>query len=234
MSLNLQATTPLPTAPTLLSLVIHWALTGGFVFLGVDPGTGNAIYQDVNNDGELTAEDGTVIGDAQPDFFGGFTNTWSYKGFELSLFLQFSYGNEMINFAKTSMVNSGQDIENNQTREALLRWRNPGDITSVPRYEFENTFNNRFSSRFVEDASYLRIKNLSLAYNVPSKWIEKYRLEGLRLFVSGTNLWTLTNYSGADPEVNSLDGSTVSQGLDFLYFTSGTYSNGRHKRSLLR
>ncbi|MCC5931141.1 MAG: TonB-dependent receptor [Cyclobacteriaceae bacterium] len=187
----------------------------GLVFLGVDPGTGNAIYKDVNNDGELTAEDGTVIGNAQPDFFGGLTNTWSYKGFELSLFLQFSYGNEMINFAKTSMVNSGQDIENNQTREALLRWRNPGDITSVPRYEFENTFNNRFSSRFVEDASYLRIKNLSLAYNVPSKWVEKYRLEGVRLFVSGTNLWTLTNYSGADPEVNSLDGSTVSQGLDF-------------------
>lgn len=190
----------------------------GLRYLGVDPGTGNAIYHDKNNDGKLTADDGTFIGNAEPDFFGGFTNTVSYKGFDLSLFFQYSYGNQMINFGNTTLLNSGEDIENNQSREALKRWQKEGDIASVPKYEFGNTFNNRFSSRFVEDASYLRLKNLTVGYSLKPEILSKLRLNKLRVYASGTNIWTLTNYSGADPEVNSLDGSTTAQGLDFYTF----------------
>jgi len=190
----------------------------GLKYLGVDPGTGNAIYHDKNNDGNLTADDGTFIGDAEPDFFGGFTNSVTYKGFDLTLFFQYSYGNQMINFGNTTLLNSGEDIENNQSREALKRWQKEGDIAYIPKYEFGNTFNNRFSSRFVEDASYLRLKNLTIGYSLSQELLSKLRLKKLRVYASGTNIWTLTNYTGADPEVNSLDGSTTAQGLDLYTF----------------
>jgi len=190
----------------------------GLEYLGVDPGTGDAIYHDKNNDGKLTADDGTFIGDAQADFFGGFTNSFSFKGFDASLFFQYSHGNQLINFGNTSLLNTGEDIENNQSREALKRWKKEGDIASIPKYEFGNTFNNRFSSRFVEDASYIRLKNLSIGYSVNEELLKKIKLNKLRVYVSGTNIWTLTNYSGADPEVNSIDGSTTSKGLDFYTF----------------
>jgi TonB-linked SusC/RagA family outer membrane protein len=190
----------------------------GLEFLGVDPGTGNAIYYDKNNDGRITDADGTFIGDAQADYFGGLTNTINYMGVDFSLFLQYSYGNEMINFGNTTLLNSGEDINNNQSRTALQRWKEEGDIVSIPKYEFGNTINNRFSSRFVEDASYLRIKNVTIGYTFSQQLISKLRLRNLRLYASGTNVWTLTNYSGADPEVNSLDGSTTAQGLDLYTF----------------
>ncbi|MDZ7606396.1 MAG: TonB-dependent receptor [Cyclobacteriaceae bacterium] len=190
----------------------------GLEFLGVDPGTGDAIYKDMNNDGQLTANDGTFIGDAQADYFGGFTNTILYKGFDVNIFFQYSMGNQMINFGNTSLLNSGEDISNNQSREALKRWKNEGDIASIPRYEFGNTFNNRFSSRFVEDASYIRLKNLTVGYTFDQNIISKLKVRSLRIYASGTNVWTWTNYSGADPEVNSLDGSTTAQGLDLYTF----------------
>lgn len=190
----------------------------GLEFLGVDPGTGNAIYKDMNNDGQLTAADGTFIGDAQPDYFGGFTNTLNYRGLDLSVFFQYSLGNQMINFGNTTLLNSGEEIDNNQSKAALKRWKKEGDMAPIPKYEFGNTFNNRFSSRFVEDASYIRLKNLSLGYTFPQELVSKLKIRNLRIYASGTNIWTWTNYSGADPEVNSLDGSTTAQGLDLYTF----------------
>ena len=91
-------------------------------------------------------------------------------------------------------------------------------MTSVPKYELGNTYNNRFSSRFVEDASFLRLKNVTIGYSLNPELLSKVRLNKLRIYVSGTNVWTLTNYTGADPEVNSLDGSTTAQGLDLYTF----------------
>ena len=190
----------------------------GLKYLGVDPATGNAIYFDRNNDGQITAEDGTIIGTAQPDFFGGFTNTLSYRNFDFSLFFQYSFGNEMINFGNTTLLNSGADIVNNQSRDALKRWRKPGDLSPIPKYEFGNTDNSRFSSRFVEDASFLRLKNISLGYQVPQKYFSNNFLRSARIYASATNLLTWTRYTGGDPEVNSLDGSTIAQGLDLYTF----------------
>jgi hypothetical protein len=187
----------------------------GLNFLGVDPATGDAIYQDIDGEGEITDRDATVIGNAQPDFLGGITNTFSWKGFDMSIFFQFSYGNDILNFTNTGLLNSGEDLNTNQIKEALNRWRKPGDITSVPRYEYESTFNNYHSSRFIEDGSYLRLKNFTMGYRLPTDLIGRLKLTNARVFVSGTNLWTLTPYTGSDPEVSTLDGSTTAQGIDF-------------------
>lgn len=188
----------------------------GLNFLGVDPATGDAIYEDVNGDGQISPDDGMVIGTAQADFIGGITNNLSYKGFDLSLFLQFSYGNEILNFSNTGLLNAGEDLNNNQVRKALDRWQEPGDITDVPRYESGNTRNNWHSSRFLEDGSFLRIKNVSLGYNLPLRYAQKIKAQGIRVYGSATNVLTWTNYTGNDPEVSTLDGSTTSQGIDFF------------------
>ncbi len=188
----------------------------GLEFLGVDPATGDALYFDTDGNGEITADDAKIIGNAQPDFFGGITNNVSWRNFDLSLFFQFSYGNDMLNFSNTSLLNAGEDLNYNQVIKALDRWQQPGDFTDVPRYEADNTRNNWHSSRFIEDASFLRLKNLSIGYNIPDRYLSKFKLQGARVYASGTNLWTLTGYSGGDPEVSTLDGSTTAQGIDFF------------------
>jgi TonB-linked SusC/RagA family outer membrane protein len=188
----------------------------GLKFLGVDPATGDAIYDDKNGDGRITPDDGQVIGNAQPKLYGGLTNKVSWKGIEVSAFLQFSYGNSVLNLTNNTLVNTGADIQNNQSRQALKRWRKEGDIASVPRYVFQNTYNNYLSSRFLEDGSFLRLKNVTVSYNLPNKWIDRFKLTNTRIYASATNLLTWTRYSGPDPEVSTLDGSTAAQGIDFF------------------
>ncbi|MFD1140395.1 SusC/RagA family TonB-linked outer membrane protein [Larkinella insperata] len=189
----------------------------GLKFLGVDAATGDAIYEDLNGDGRISPDDGQVIGNAQPKLFGGLTNRFSYKGFDLNVFFQGSYGNKMLNFTSVTSINTGADLQSNQSRKALERWQKPGDITSVPRYVYQNSYNNYHSSRFLEDGSYLRLKNVALGYNIPKKYVERFRIvSGARVFASATNLWTLSRYSGPDPEVSTLDGSTTAQGIDFF------------------
>ncbi|MFC5413092.1 SusC/RagA family TonB-linked outer membrane protein [Larkinella bovis] len=189
----------------------------GLKFLGVDPATGDAIYDDKNGDGRITSDDGQVIGNAQPKLFGGLTNRFSFKGFDLNVFFQGSYGNKILNFTSVTSVNTGADLQSNQSRKALERWQKPGDITSVPRYVYQNTYNNYHSSRFLEDGSYLRLKNVSLGYNLPKKYVDRFRIvSNARIFASATNVWTWTRYSGPDPEVSTLDGSTTAQGIDFF------------------
>ena len=95
----------------------------GLKFLGVDPATGDAIYDDKNGDGRITPADGQVIGNAQPKLYGGLTNKVSWKGIDLSALLQFSYGNSILNFSNQTLLNSGTDIQNNQMRQALKRWQ---------------------------------------------------------------------------------------------------------------
>jgi len=188
----------------------------GMNFLGVDPATGDAMYEDRNGDGAITNSDAMVIGNSQPDLFGGITNTLAYRGFDLSFFFQFSLGNKVLNLSKSTLVNMGADLENTQSIDALRRWKEPGDITDVPRYELASTLNNLHSNRLLEDASYLRLKNVSLGYNFPSRITNKLMLEQLRLYCTATNIWTLTKYSGSDPEVSTLDGSVSSPGIDFF------------------
>lgn len=190
-----------------------------FKSLGVDPSTGDIVFADTNHDGEITTDDRTKVGNPNPDFIGGFTNTFAYKGFDLSVFLQFSYGNDVFNGSRLYLESlQGGD---NQTTAVTRRWRSPGDITDIPRATSDPvkaSENKRVSSRFVEDGSYLRIKNVTLGYNFNSAFTNKIKLTTLRVYVSAQNLFTFTNYSGLDPEVNYSGNSTQVVGTDFFTF----------------
>jgi TonB-linked SusC/RagA family outer membrane protein len=188
----------------------------GLKYLGVDAATGDAIYEDFNNDGKISTADAQVIGNAQPKLIGGLTNNFSWKGFDLGVFFQFSYGNKVLNYGNSFLLNPGTDLRVNQTTAALRRWQKPGDITDVPRYEYKYAYNSYSSSHNLQDGSYLRLKSVSLGYTVPARWTSKIKMGTVRLYANATNIWTLTRYNGGDPEVSTLDGSTASQGIDFF------------------
>ena len=187
----------------------------GYKSLGVDPSTGDIVFADINGDGQITSEDRTKIGDPNPDFIGGFTNRLSYQNFELSVFLQFSYGNDIFNGTRIYIESmKGSD---NQTTAVLNRWRQPGDETDIPRAtELDPNNNNRISSRFIEDGSYLRVKNVTLSYRLDRKLVNRLGVKSARVFLSGQNLLTFTNYSGMDPEVNYAGPSDLVLGTDFF------------------
>lgn len=189
----------------------------GLNYLGVDPATGRAMYQDRNHDQVINNSDAMIIGNSQPKFYGGITNRLQYKGFDMSIFFSFSVGNKVLNFTKASTVNMGGDIQTNQSVDALRRWEKPGDVTDIPKYALNDPDqNNLHTNRLLEDASVLRLKNLNIGYNLPPKILQRLMLEQLRVYVSATNLWTLTKYSGSDPEVSTLDGSDSAAGIDFF------------------
>lgn len=190
----------------------------GLKYLGVNPATGNAVYQDTDNNGSINADDAVVMGNSQADFFGGLTNTLNFKGLDLTVFFQYSLGNEMINYTKETLVNTGSSLTNNQGIDALRRWQKPGDVTDVPKYVSGSSLNTAFSSFLVEDASYVRLKNITIGYSLPSRMLNKYGIQSLRLFATGSNLLTFTKYTGADPEVNSVDGDSRQTGLDYFTF----------------
>ena len=150
-----------------------------------------------------------------------FNNHVSFKGFELNVFFQGSYGNDILNATRIEL--EGMTDPRNQFTSVLNRWRQPGDITNIPRASWGSTDNSRISSRFVEDGSYLRVKSLTLGYNFPVNWISSMGLSTLKLYVTGENLFTWTNYSGYDPEVNTFGGTTVQRGVDY-----GTYPQTRN------
>ncbi|WP_203258301.1 SusC/RagA family TonB-linked outer membrane protein [Hyunsoonleella ulvae] len=195
----------------------------GYIFGGVDPATGNAFYIDRNGNSTFTPspDDRTIIGDANPDFYYGVTNTLSYKGFGLFVFLQGSQGKDMLNV--TRIETEGMIDPKNQSIAVLNRWRNPGDITNIPRSSFGNSDNSRVSTRFIEDGSYLRFKTITLSYNLPQSILDKLGVSALKIYGTGENIFTITNYSGFDPEVNAFGGSNTVQGIDF-----GTYPQTRN------
>jgi TonB-linked SusC/RagA family outer membrane protein len=187
--------------------------------LGVNPSTGDMVYFDKDYSGTITEADRTIVGNPHPDFIGGFTNTFVYKNFDLSIFFQFSYGNDVFHGSRLYLESLiGGD---NQTTAVLRRWQQPGDITDVPRATSDAVKageNRRVSSRFIEDGSYLRLKNLTLGYNLDNNLIQRVRLNSVRFYISCQNLLTFTNYTGLDPEVNYSGNSTQVIGTDFFTF----------------
>lgn len=175
---------------------------------------GDRKYRDINGDGKIDANDRTILGSAQPKFTFGFSNTLSYKNFDLSFFFQGSQGNKMANFNSYSLLNfTGQ---NNVLAEAALnRWtpENPGN--KYPRALASGSLDvGIFSSAIVEDASYVRLKNVTLSYTLPRKILQKLKIQNIKVYISGSNLWTLTNYTGYDPEANTYGQSTTLIGID--------------------
>jgi TonB-linked SusC/RagA family outer membrane protein len=194
----------------------------GYVFGGVDPTTGNAFYIDRNGVSTFnpSEEDRVVIGDANPDFIYSLNNTFSYKGISLNIFFEGSYGNDLLN--ATRIETEGMIDPKNQSIAVLNRWRQPGDVTNIPRASFGNTDNSRISTRFIEDASYLRLKALTLGYDCNETLTKKLKLSSLKFYITGENLLTFTNYTGFDPEVNAFGGANVERGIDF-----GSYPQSR-------
>lgn len=184
----------------------------GYIANGVDPETGLMVYEDLNNDGRISSSDRTYIGDPNPDFTYGMTNTFSYKGFNLSIFIQGAYGNDIFNASR--METEGMYDGKNQTTAVLNRWRIPGQITDMPKAGW----NMRNSTYFIEDGSYLRIKDISLSYDFKGNWMKKLGITRLQPYFTASNLVTFTHYSGMDPEVNQWGNNGHVQGIDW-----GTY-----------
>lgn len=199
----------------------------GYKWLGIDPSTGDCVYFDKDGDGSITSSDRMIIGNPHPDFTGGFTNSLSYKGFSFNVLMQFSYGGQIYNASR--MWIEGLAGDDNQTTAALRRWRQPGDITDVPRATalgYNNNANLK-SNRFIEDGSYLRIKSITLSYDLPKSITSKMWVTGAKFYVSGQNLWTLTNYSGMDPDVNFAGLTNRYIGTDmFTYPQAQTFTVG--------
>jgi hypothetical protein len=193
----------------------------GVRFAGADPANGDPIFY--NQDGKTTTNvygdaGKFIIGDPNPDWIGGINNTVTWKGLELNFLFQGVFGNQ-VQDGGGGFQSASADWFDNQTRDQLKRWQKPGDITMVPEARL-NRFGDfespSISSRYVYDASYVRLKNLTLAYNVPVKLASKAKLSNARIYVTGVNLATFTKYPGWDPEVNTdYRAGNVNQGSDF-------------------
>jgi len=183
---------------------------------------GDQLFTDVDGSGDISPSDQQIIGDPTPDFTFGFTNNFSYKNFDLNIFFQGVQGGDIMNLTAIQLFNG----DSNATTDILNSWTPTNTNTNIPRARLRGK---EISSRFVEDGSYIRLKNIALGYTLPSEVVEKLGMQNVRLSLSAQNLFTITNYSGLDPEVSyfgsgggsSSDANTTS-GFDF-----GNYPNVR-------
>lgn len=187
---------------------------------------GDQRFKDLNGDGRITADDQEIIGNGMPTFFGGFTNNIRYKNFDLSAFVQFSGGNQIYN--NTRAFSEGMNSIFGQTTAVLERWTPTNPSTTMPRAVYQDPNNNRRTSdRFLEDGDFLRMKNISLSYTFSPKVLSKLKVSNLKLYAAGQNLFTITKYSGLDPEVSTFSDTNTAPGTDFLTFPQAkTYTFG--------
>lgn len=190
-----------------------------FEFLRVDPATGNALYRKADGTETLApvSADLRYVGNPQPKYYGGLTNTMSFKGLDLRAFFQFSQGGKALNMVRI-FSDDGGNSRDNKVKSVLNRWQKPGDITNQPR--MGSTGGARFlSSRFVEDASFVRLGEVTLGYRLPGVVSRAMRAESARFYVSGRNLHTWTKYLGYNPDVNSngANSNTV-MGVDYYAY----------------
>ena len=195
-------------------------------FAGADRANGDALFvkNTIKSDGtkdrtttkNVNEAEDVKIGNPNPDFIYGMRNTFTFKGFDLDVLLQGVYGNDIFNGGGQYMSASGSNGYDNQTRDQLNSWKKPGDITMVPeaRLFFANGTDN--SSRYISSGSYLRVKAVTLGYNLSQKLISRFKIDRARLYVRAQNLFTITKYKGWDPEVNSdASASNITLGNDF-------------------
>ena len=195
-------------------------------FAGADPENGDAIYflntpkadgsLDKTTTNDYNAAADVIVGNPNPDFIYGFGNTFTYKGIDLDVLLQGIQGNDVYNGGGQYMSASGSNGFDNQTIDQLAAWDKPGDITMVPeaRLFYGNGVNP--SSRYISDGSYLRVKAVTLGYNLPAGFTKKLKIERARIYARAQNLFTITKYKGWDPEVNAdFQASNINQGQDF-------------------
>ena len=174
---------------------------------------GDPKYRDINSDGLIDDNDRTIIGCGQPLHTGGFGNTFNFYGFDLNIFFSWSYGNDVIN-ANRLYFENGSITNTNQLKSYKDRWTVNNPDSDIPRVGADIASMFVYSSRVVEDASFLRLRNVTLGYTLPRKVLRKMNFDTMRFYISGENLWTLTKYSGPDPEVSTRN-SVLTPGFDW-------------------
>ncbi|MDO5421228.1 MAG: TonB-dependent receptor [Bacteroides sp.] len=198
---------------------------------------GDYIFEDLNKDGVINEKDRTYIGNPEPDFTFGFGNTFSYKGIDLSIYLNGSVGNEVVNWGRREMEDAHSN--NNLLKDALnyaklglIDPNGPDDYRNVQIVDGDayacrmsgstktNESNYRFSNLYVEDGSYLRIQSISLGYTLPKKWVRTLKLENLKLYCNLQNVYTFTKYKGMDPEIGSANQDALLTGFDNYRYPS--------------
>ena len=198
----------------------------GWEMVGVNPQTG--VIDFAKNDETVgppsDPNDRKIIGNPNPDFFGGITNNFYFKGFDLSIMGQFTYGNDIFNYNQFSLL-SGSSDSNNGSTDWNRRWRQPGDITDVPRPTPGLFDNATISSRFVEDGSFFRIRNITLGYSLPGSVLDRLKVKSLRIYATVQNAYVFTKYKGYDPEVSSSIGG-INPGIEYG-FDYGSYPQPR-------
>ncbi len=189
--------------------------------LGTQPGYPK--YADLNKDGIIDSNDQTIIGKGDPIHTGGFTNNFEYAGFDLSVFLQWSYGANLLNANRMMFEGYGKKKDLNQFASYEDRWTFTNQISDIPVVSSSSS-NGLFSTRFIEDGSYIRLKTVSLGYSLSNKVLKKLKVSKVRAYVTAQNLFTLTKYSGYDPEV-SIRNSALTPGLDFSSYPRAASMN---------
>jgi len=194
---------------------------------------GDYIYEDVNNDGKITDADCKVIGNPNPDFTFGLNNSITYKNVEVSFFISGSVGNDVYNVlaqTKTKPSGWGNKMAYVSDYAKIAMYDENGSLSDISNVYISNPHsaqcwrmepsgsgqndNDRISSRFVEDGSYVRLKSLSIGWNLPKRWLDKVGLEWCQIYANAQNLFTITGYDGYDPEIGSMGQSVLLQGLD--------------------
>lgn len=182
---------------------------------------GDVIYQDTNFDGQIDSDDAVAIGSPLPDFTYGFYLSADYKSFDLSVSFSGVNGNEIANVF-SYYINGPSALDNNMLQSRLDRWTGPGTSNTQPRVTVDNTQNHLFSDLYIEDGSFLRLRNIQLGYTLPVGALKRLKIERLRVYVSADNLLTFTNYSGFDPEIGLPYNDPFASGVDL-----GTYPQAR-------
>ncbi|MFB9057821.1 SusC/RagA family TonB-linked outer membrane protein [Mariniflexile ostreae] len=194
-----------------------YELKDGIPDNGSQPGPGSVKFVDVDKDGTITEDDRGIIGNTAPKFVGGLTNVFKYKGFDLQLFMQFSYGSEVLNLNRVELE-SPSGTRQNGLVALYNQWTPSNPDTDIHAYVYNNNFGRpvrgtRISDLYVEDGSFLRLKTVSLGYNLDKKFLSNGFVKSVRFFVTAQNLFTWTNYSGYDPEVSVSPRGGISKAL---------------------
>ena len=170
---------------------------------------GDVHFADLNGDGMITSDDQTIIGDPNPDIYGNIFTSLSWKNLKLELNFNYSLGNDVYNYMRSQLEGGSRFM--NQSTAMLRRWQVEGQETDMPRISFQDPKgNSRFSDRWIEDGSYLRLKSATLSYNLPMK--SEY-IQGIQFWIQGNNLLTFTKYLGSDPEM-TMTSNVIGQGID--------------------
>ncbi|MBN8721183.1 TonB-linked outer membrane protein, SusC/RagA family [Hydrobacter penzbergensis] len=174
-------------------------------------------FRDVNGDGVITAADRTILGNPHPDFTYGLNLNVGYKNWDLTVFGQGSQGNKIFNYVR--YWTDFNTFQGNRSKDILYNsWKKQGDIAKLPRLNSGDATSQQVSSYFIEDGSYMRIKNIQLTYTIPSSWLKRVGLTSGQIYIQGQNLFTITKYTGLDPDINlrtsGNDNQDIHMGID--------------------